>query len=224
MVEKEGMRALVVKQMDPAGKKTLIPDENIAVGYDLMVGDWVEPWGKGEVKDLIFNARRLVKKEGSSYPAILYEVSTRGEGNGLIQVHRQEGFVKNITKLKLGKTAPDEGYQHKFEFIQATGPGAEKFKETPRDIAWDGKKLIDQADGYWLRIRSKIDPDTGELISAHYGKIVSPIIVYLDQNGKFVVRFDYQISPDPNNRSVVWDRETTLIPGYELPAWGARYY
>jgi len=224
MVKKEGMRPLIVKQMDQVGPKTLLPKENISIGYDLMQGDWVEPWGSGETPDLFFNARKVFNKERTNSRAVFYEVTTNGLENGLIQVKKQKGFVRNASRLKLGKTAPAEGYQNKFEFVQATGIGEEKLKDDPRDTAWDGKRLIDQAEGYWLRIRSKRDPDTGELISAHYGKIVSPIIVYLNREGKFVVRFDYQISPDPNNRSVVWDRETTLIPGYKLPSWGARYY
>ena len=225
MVEKEGERPLMAKQMDPAAQQTLIPHENEPIGYDLMKGDWVEPFGKGKINDLVFQARKTESAQGPLYAFVEYHVMAEGKGNGLIQVYNpKKGLVKNTLKLKLGTTAPDKGYKSKFEFVHAMGKGAEKYEKEPKDTAWDGKTLRDQADGYWVRIRSEVDPKTGEIISAHYGKIVSPFRIFSTRDGKLEVRFDYQISPDPNNRSVVWDRETTLIPGYTLPSWGARYY
>jgi len=225
MIKKDGMRPLMVKQMDSSAPKTFLPKENEDFGYDLMKGDWVEPHGTGKINDIVFRAQKFESPQGPAYASIKYRVLAKGEGNGFIQVNNpKKEVVKNALELKLGTTAPEEGYQALFEFVYAMGKGAEKFKKDLKDTAWDGKTLRDQADGYWLRIRSKADPDTGELVSAHYGKIVSPIILYSTRDGKIAVLFDYMVSPEANNRSLVWDRETTLIPGYKLPSWGARYY
>ena len=35
--------------------ETKIPVTNTPCGYDLMVGDWVVPYGKGKIGDFVFN-------------------------------------------------------------------------------------------------------------------------------------------------------------------------
>jgi hypothetical protein len=206
-------------------KKTFLPKQNEAVGYDLLVGDWVNPLGKGEVADLFFKASTVELEEGEAFPGVQYTVFTKGKGNGLIQVVDAFGDLPyEIKNLKLGQKAPLEGYEPRLDFVHALGKGADKMKGNLKDTAWDGINLTDKADGYWIRIRSKFDPNTGKATSAFYGKITSPIRVRPGRDGKLYVSFDYQISSEPNNCSVVWDRKTTLIPGYTLPPAGARYH
>jgi len=223
--KKQEGRPLFAKMLSYEKKKTFLPHKDKETGYDLLVGDWVKPFGNGEVADLFFQARTLDSGKVDILPGVQYKVFTKGEGNGLIQVNDAFGDLPyEVKNLKLGQMAPQEGYANQFEFVHALGMSIEELKGFLKDTAWDGKSNTDKADGYWLRIRSKIDPETGKVISAYYGKIISPIRIRPDRNGNLYLSFNYLVSPEPNNNSIVWDRKTTLIPGYTLPPAGARYH
>lgn len=97
-----------------------IPVLDQACGYDLEVGDWVAPYGKGTTPDFIFTAHREFKTRKD------YEVQVE-----MIFANRGDGILK--AKLpKIGKQsvfrwereAPEAGYEQGSKFINAVHGGA----------------------------------------------------------------------------------------------------
>ena len=92
------------------GGKERIPARNVPVGYDLLKGDWVKPFGNGRIADLIFtytNApdRTVATRYGDVciYDCVLHAtVSNDGDGFSSVVLLPQD--EKN--NFKLPPTAP----------------------------------------------------------------------------------------------------------------------
>ncbi len=117
------------------------PEFNKAIGYDLMIGDWVGPYGKGINSDFLFTENHTDAKSGYTFT-----VSFPNPGDGV------QGFTRDwnqgVSGLLSLREAPTDGYQPKYEQSQMPNP--------------------DRI--YYFRVRTKLDGN-GNVVSAHYGKI-----------------------------------------------------
>jgi len=129
--------AMYAKQVD----SITFPEFNKAFGYDLTVGDWVGPYGKGISSDIFFSENHPDEKSGYTFT-----VSFPHPGDGI------QGFTRDwssgVSGLLSSHEAPVDDYQPKYEQTQMPNPD----------------RL------YYFRVRTKID-DRGNIVSAHYGKI-----------------------------------------------------
>jgi hypothetical protein len=153
------------------------------VGYDLEVGDWVSPYGKGAKIDFVFTAERNKRAEDDwDYKLV---VSFPNSGDGI-----QEFRVPDVEKgsgLRSLHEGPGTGYQP--QWIQTDGRKPGKPAATDRD---DNRN-------YFFRVRTVLD-ERGNVKSALYGKIY----------GDFM-RFTYYLNPTPNDRNVEFDPKQNLI-------------
>jgi hypothetical protein len=191
-----------------------------ALGYDLKVGDWVAPHGKGEVADIQFKfknefkgwlaeeenrARALeiskasAKQSGKTFSEEEFKFSA-GKWDGVLEMsfpNPQEGILEEVenyhtySDLRLPHQAPEFGYQSSRRYEAST------YKGRP-----DAKPL-----GFFLRTRVKLD-EKGRIVSANYAKIYGDF--FLDARG--TLNFHYYFNPTPNDRNLEFDPTRNLFP------------
>jgi hypothetical protein len=177
-----------------------IPTENQPVGFDLMVGDWVAPYGKGATSDL------LIKFESKPQPEVppreirpfdvTLTLSFSNEGDGI-----QSVFVPQHvhTGLRLPRQAPAGGYE----------PTLMKHQQTERGQVPHIEFRDDQ--NYFFRVRTKKDAQ-GNIVSALYGKIAGD---FNQESGGIVARgwlsFTYYLNPEPNSRNMEFNPKQNLF-------------
>ena len=164
------------------------PVFNASVGYDLMVGDWVAPNGKGITTDIVFNGK-LDKKAKDDFDYTLV-VSFPKPGDGI-----QEFAVPDMEKgsgLRSPHEVPTNGYQFQVVKTMSRHPG----QGTKED-------MNDPKRNYFFRVRTALD-ENGNVVSAHYGKIY----------GDFM-QFTYYLNPTPNSRNIEFDPKQNLIQGLQ---------
>jgi hypothetical protein len=155
------------------------------VGYDLMIGDWVGPNGKGVSTDIIFK-KEAYRKSGADYEYKV-KVSFPKPGDG-IQIYPTPDSEMG-SGLRSPHEAPVEGYQPELNKERSAHPG----QPTKND---DDPNRI-----YLFRVRTALDHN-GNVVSAHYGKIY----------GDFM-QFTYYLNPTPNDRNIEFDPKQNLLQG-----------
>lgn len=187
---------ILPKKLNPrpmyAGEfRASLPELNTTYAFDLEVNDWVRPHGKGEKKDILFTLEGKVMvspRQPDSLikvPKIEYDVTLTVhfpvKGDGIVAVEDPEFPGSEVL---LGWVAPSTGYQENLGFRRSTTNRALRNEEI---------------DGYWFRVRTQIDPATGNVIQGHYGKIKGTFEFSFDYiRGKPIgsLVFDYMFSPD----------------------------
>lgn len=182
---------LIMKRIiDPkAGKKWgyrgKAPRLDKELGFDLLVGDWVAPYGKGMIKDFIFTCSNDATNQVASYI-----LSFSNPEDGIIEYPRDK---EEQSFFRWPHLAPLTGYSKTLK--EKVYYGSKRDQNFLPD-----HKLIPQilSDiGYIFRVRTECDKD-GNLISAYYGRIDSAIITGWDD----VVGFGYWLNTDPHSRSL----------------------
>jgi hypothetical protein len=194
------------------GHSMHFPVQNEWLGYDFKIGDWVPPYGKGRIADILFrfrnqfigwkssdkdmeNNRRI--NSGASEEEIRFtygkfdaelEISFPGEKEG---IHEEKDRFLPYGQLKLPHTAPADGYVSTWRYTANTYSPT-----TARDNV-----------GFFLRTRIQLD-ESGNITSTNYTKILGDF--YLDARGD--LRFSSYFNPVPNDRNLEFDPKRNLFP------------
>lgn len=117
------------------------PVFNKPVGYDLMAGDWIAPYGKGATADFLFTENHTNAQRGYTLT-----ISFPDANDGI------QGFTRDwnlgVSGLLSSHEAPAGGYQSQYE--QTHTPNPDRI--------------------YYFRVRTVLDSE-GNILSTHYGKI-----------------------------------------------------
>ena len=193
---------LFVKEAYPKRNQDLTTASDRKFCYDLVKGDWMPPFGKGEQADIEF---KLLPREdfgmgmgpsGIPDPAFrdTIQVEFVGNDNGIVKVLPPPGAVLKV------RTAPQDGYRSKFNIW---------FGQTK---TMQDDTNIDKEACHAFRIRT-VRNERGEIVSALYGKIYGDFRIsyryYLIPTG---VEFTYYLNLTPNDRNLEWDMEHNLCP------------
>ena len=169
--------------------------------YDLMMGEWLPPFGKGKVADIEFTRlphEDLGEGENDGIKANSYRdaVAVRfvGNDNGIIECWPPAGACLKI------RSAPEGDYVHDY-------------------LCWEGlDRNLKYSTNYdknrclAFRIRVVKD-DRGRIVNAYYGKIYNDIVAYTGAgHAIFGVMFSYYLNPTSLDRNLEWDRKTNLCP------------
>ena len=156
------------------------------VGYDLTMGDWVDPYGKGINTDMIFTAHREKRAvDDTDYKLI---VSFPKQGDGIQEFDTPSYYLHDRgSELLSSEEAPTNRYQPNWIQTKTRRPGK------PMESNWNEYR------NYYFRVRTKVD-DRGNIVSAHYGKIY----------GDFM-NFAYYFNPTPSDRNVEFDPKQNLM-------------
>lgn len=194
--------------------KGIFPKDIDTICYDVIVGDWLPPVGRGKIADIEFNRhpRKILgeveifaydgKVKRKAYRDSL-SIRFKGEDNGLVEMNYLPG-----SRLRI-RNAPENGYKNDY-------------------LRWKGSKRIFLSGGWWLRdesnyeerrcfcfrIRTRRDKN-GTIAEAYYGKIYGDFhIGYENRPADKVetVGFFYYLNPKPLDRNLEWDRKTNLCP------------
>ena len=119
-----------------------IPALDQPCGFDLEVGDWVAPYGKGVASDFIFTLHQEVR--GMQDYDVTGELTFANPLNGLLETPELE--IGKYSEFKWERQAPENGYQTKFQLQNSWHKSqgitrSFKFK----DGVWDG---------YFFRVRT----------------------------------------------------------------------
>jgi len=171
-----------------------IPVADSPVGYDLMIGDWVTPYGKGQVADFVFKVKRRVAswKDFETHLSLVFtnimdgiqpvgEVSSRG------------------SVFRLPRTAPENSYQPEWTNSIGNIGGKGYFQTQAEDCP-----------GYFFRVRSVIDKN-GKLVHALYGKIKGTVRFDARDSKTAHIAFTYYLNPTPNDRNMEFDPKRNLF-------------
>jgi hypothetical protein len=140
-----------------------IPSRGQPVGYDVMVGDWVEPAGKGLVNDFIFHAHPTISDGSATSNRLI--LTFANPADGLIRTNIP---WRNDYTLRLPPLAPLIGYSNRWELhLDET--------KDPQSGIIHAHANWSQDDNYYFRVRTKTDA-TGRIESAIYGKIYRGIL------------------------------------------------
>ena len=162
---------------------TYVPDLDKPVGYDLLAGDWVTPYGKGNNTDINFTGHLDKRADGES--DFTLTVSFPKAGDGI-----QEFTVPEAEKgsgLRSPHEAPTDGYQPQWVQTDNRKPGK------PTSTNRDPKR------NYFFRVQTVLDAQ-GKVKSALYGKIY----------GDFM-EFIFYLNPTLNDRNVEFDPKHNLM-------------
>ena len=193
---------LFVKEARPKRKQDLTTASDKKFCYDLVEGDWMPPFGKGEHADIEF---KLLPREdfgmgmgpsGIPDPAFrdTIQVEFVGNDNGIVRISPPLGAVLKV------RSAPADGYLGKFSIW---------FGQTK---TMQDDTNIDKEACHAFRIRT-IKDKQGKIVSALYGKIYGDFRIsyryYLIPTG---VMFTYYLNLTPNDRNLEWDMKHNLCP------------
>lgn len=150
-----------------------VPVFDRPVGYDLLQGDWVAPYGKGMVKDFIFTMTCRFESMTNAEARYVLTFSNPGDGIQIFVPDSQEQ-----SRFKWPFSAPSDGYESQIEKEEAYLPREGQKTNTVNDIH------------YIFRVRTgqKVGTITGPL----YGKIRGEIDISRDG----YIKFTYRLNPD----------------------------
>lgn len=175
--------------------KAELPKEDAPLGYDLLQGDWVAPYGEGEIPDFIFLSNRI--KSGKVLD-IKLSLDFSNEGDG----------------IQLFKASPDEGSYFRFPYLAPENSYQTNLTQRmgrQEDGSHYGFESPEQSEkNYFFRVRSVLDKD-GSIISALYGKISGQINIQGAGRDSAKIVFSYYLNPTPNDRNLEFDTKKNLF-------------
>ena len=159
------------------------------IGYDLMMGGWVAPYGNGKTADMIFTKEYYDKPPGEYYSKITVSFANRGDG---IQEFSAPSLAQDgCSDLRSPHEAPLDGYQSQWIQEVSASPGQ------PARMDYNSQR------NYFFRVQTVSDTN-GNVKSALYGKIY----------GDFM-QFRYFLNPTPNDRNIEFDSKQNLLKGLD---------
>jgi len=188
--------------------KADVPELNKPIGYDLVKGDWVVPYGEGKVTDLLFNitGKWISFDNHDSYLHVTFP--NPGDGISSFVADSQsvfkspyeapvDGYTPTKSLRKARTSVPVEGFQN-------------KFKTT----------IIDETSytaNYIVRLRTVLD-ENGKVKEALYGKIYGDFKfdgATLDTRYRSII-FSYYLNPTPNDQNLEYDPKQNLMKGIKF--------
>lgn len=150
-----------------------VPVFGTPVGYDLVQGDWVTPYGKGAINDFVFIMTCRFESMTNAEAKYILTFSNPGDG---IQIFVPDESNQSVFKWPF--SAPLDGYQPRLEKEEAYLPGQGQRTNIMKDIQ------------YIFRVRT--GQEMGTIRGPLYGKINGEINISRDG----YIDFTYWLNPD----------------------------
>jgi len=179
-----------------------VPTLDQLCGYDLEVGDWTAPYGKGFKRDFIFKIHRDFKDQFNF--KVEAEITFKQPDDGLMLMTSPP--VAHDSVFRWERYAPETGYDG-----------------TPRNLYFinhdprSGQKQEKNFDfwkhdaGYFFRVRTV--KQEGQIVSAHYGKIIGDIGIDPRNSKTCTIILTYYFNPTSLDRNLEWDTKKNLFSG-----------
>ena len=156
---------------------------NQPVGYDLVAGDWVAPYGKGQTATILFTKHYKEISKNDYDSKIVISFPNRGDGI--------QEFIANEnspgSEFRSPHNAPIDGYQPQI------------LRDRSEHRGRPGNFDYDQSRNYFIRVQTILD-EQGNVKSALYGKVYGDFMDFI-----------YYLNPEPNSRNVEFDPKSNLL-------------
>ena len=173
-----------------------LPAYNVPVGYDMVKGDWVSPYGVGERPDFILQLDcefgEGLPDGGQSFDAS-FTIRFSNESDGIQEIREQ---LRGGSLFHLPRYAPLDGYTNKWVH------GAYEHKGVYSNTQREDQSFI-------FRVRTETSQD-GRITNALYGKIRGPVTYEVRRQGARVC-MKYYLNPTPNDRNLEFDPKKNLF-------------
>lgn len=180
-----------------------IPTFSESLGYDLEKGDWLSPHGNGQTADFTF---RLDCEYGETLPGdvtsfdAMLTMTFSNMDDGIIEFADSQPELEGSI-YRLSRFAPEGGYSNRWSLHQfETKEGSSPIQ--PINL------------NYFFRVRTKTN-ETGQIISAHYGKIRNAINFGVGGRNP-TLQMTYYLNPTSNDRNMEFDPSRNLFTDLEM--------
>ena len=171
-----------------------LPENNKPIGFDLELGDWVAPYGKGITADFLFTLERKFISVTQDFDATL-TLTFPDDADGIQSVMSDSsGSVLRVPSL-----APEDDYEPKLVLHM--------YREGNKPMVG---VLADPNQNYFFRVRTKKD-DRGNIVSALYGKIQDGIGWDIFHSPTAQIQFSYYLNSKLNSRAMEFDPQQNLF-------------
>ena len=174
---------------------TKVPVNGQPCGYDLQKGDWVAPWGKGEVADFVFESQCEYKDWHTNKTSCKLSFSNLEDGIQIANLPE----VGKYSSFKWDYEAPDKDYKNEMNF------------DLSQEYRKPSKSNFKRDTSYYFRVRTRKDEKT--FTAGFYGKILAGIRIEPSDDGKYcALYFSYCLNPTPLDRNMEYDSKRNLFP------------
>ncbi|MBL9214846.1 MAG: hypothetical protein JNG83_05160 [Opitutaceae bacterium] len=156
-----------------------IPPGDRPIGYDLEIGDWVQPYGRGKEADFQFLGTGEAKSD--QHYAYSLTLNFSREGDGIIRVNFP---LRRGSQFPFPYAAPKTGYQPTLTWTKSR-EGAQ-FRHD-NDLTGETH--------YLFRVRSELEPD-GSVRRALYGVVRGDFNFFWTKGEGTQVTFRYALNAD----------------------------
>lgn len=182
---------------------TDMPVADKEVSFDLEVGDWTAPYGKGTVADISFLSQLQFETRSNFKVDVSAFFDDPLSGFLQFSAPRMEDFRKTHSQLMPCQSAPDADYEKKLSLFLSHNP-----KEWTR--------THEKPDNNYI-FRTRVATNTiGKIVRANYAWTVGDIKVDTNDGKRPWIEFTYYYNPDPNSRSLepkdIADQQAKDIP------------
>jgi hypothetical protein len=188
---------------------------NSVVRFDLMKGDWLPPYGKGETADLEFKSTLVIKDKAwfMMEPRKYDWVHFYNLGTTVKCLNKNDGFAIVNPNLHAGIKIRCADMKFETQELSLINIGRnKKYHRNGED--WDCEDYKDNYSDMAIsfRIRSRYD-EKGNLKEAYYGKIYGDFEIQGDEKrGVISISFLYYLNPTSLDRNLEWDMKNNLCP------------
>lgn len=172
-----------------------------ACGYDLKVGDWVSPWGKGLVPDFVFTVSCDYTNFNHYTTSMKLTFSNPLDGLQAAELPKEYAHGEFIWH----RQAPDAGYVGSYE--QEKGIPKKRYQIPSAPAVRDGEDIEKQK--FYFRVRT-VEKD-GKIVSALYGKLSQGFDLWASNSTNVSVRTCYYLNPTPLDRNMEFDLKQNLF-------------
>ena len=188
---------------------------NSVLRFDLMKGEWLPPYGNGEVSDIEIGSSVKITGTGKyrkAYPEFgwtsmnFYELVSRISVSDADRIMTFVGEPNAGLKIRIA-------HEDLFGCSVTRSRGERQvFEKNGKDWHTENFNDLDPNRCYTFRIRSRRDED-GKLVEAYYGKIYGDFeFEGDDKKGLIGVKFLYYLNPKSLDRNLEWDMKNNLCP------------
>jgi len=179
-------------------KHTLIREVGEPMGFDLTVGDWVSPRGRGKTPD--FHVTYIRDGSGRDYTALELILSAEEPFAGFIKVP-----CDTFSQFKSPYRADTNAvYAKEMRF---------SFRRNEKGRYEDGQLQADEC--LILRTRTRLDKE-GRLVGAHYGKIYGPLRFGFSFDAPGEMKILHYLNPNENDPNLEADTSRNLLNPKDL--------
>ncbi len=185
--------------------RTNMPTTHEEVSFDLSVGDWTAPHGKGEFPDISF-ASSLQFETRSNFKVEVFASFSEPFGGVLRFCRPKRADSSVLSELMPPHSAPTNGYEKTLSLWRSNNPNER------------GKNHEKPDNNYIFRTRV-VTNGVGEIVSANYAWTIGEVRVDTTDGKRPWIGFTYYFNPDPHSRSLepkeLADRQARDIPSIE---------